>query len=149
MASELHTPVLIAGGGVVGLSSALFGAWHHLPCRLVERDPGLVRGRPHAGRRAAAHGIGADGALLVRPDGLVVWGTTLAAADPVRILRTSLRAPACASPSPRRARRRRGGRGPVQAAVRHTPGSIPCRPSSPGRRCRMLSRSRSPNTGGV
>ena len=77
---------------------------------LVERDPGLVRGRPHAGRRAAAHGIGADGALLVRPDGLVVWGTTLAAADPVRILWTSLRAPACASPSPRRARRRRGGR---------------------------------------
>ena len=110
MASELHTPVLIAGGGVVGLSSALFGAWHHLPCRLVERDPDLCRGRPHAGRRAAAHGIGADGALLVRPDGLVVWRTTLAAADPVRILRTSLRAPACASPSPRRARRRRGGR---------------------------------------
>lgn len=106
MASELHTPVLIAGGGVVGLSSALFGAWHHLPCRLVERHPDLVRGRPHAGRRAAAHGIGADGALLVRPDGLVVWRTTLAAADPVRILRTSLHA---ALPTP--------GRGGAVAAV--------------------------------
>lgn len=110
MASELHTPVLIAGGGVVGLSSALFGAWHHLPCRLVERHPDLVRGRPHAGRRAAAHGIGADGALLVRPDGLVVWRTTLAAADPC-----ASSGPACAHQPARRPPH--AGRGGAVAAV--------------------------------
>jgi putative polyketide hydroxylase len=42
----------------------------------------------------AAHGIGADGALLVRPDGFVAWRSIHAAAESTRILRTILSAPA-------------------------------------------------------
>jgi putative polyketide hydroxylase len=42
VASEFHTPVLVAGGGVTGLSSALFLAWHGVPCLLVERHPDLL-----------------------------------------------------------------------------------------------------------
>src|ERR671929_1272536 len=35
-------PVLIAGGGLVGLSTAVFLAWHDVPCQLVERHPDLL-----------------------------------------------------------------------------------------------------------
>src|SRR5919202_582012 len=35
-------PVLIVGGGLAGLSSALFLAWHNVPCLLVERHPDLL-----------------------------------------------------------------------------------------------------------
>lgn len=38
--STTHTPVLIVGGGVVGLSAALFLAAHSTPCIVVERRPG-------------------------------------------------------------------------------------------------------------
>ncbi|MBJ6765072.1 FAD-dependent monooxygenase [Myxococcaceae bacterium JPH2] len=34
------TPVLIVGGGLVGLSASLFLAWRGVPCVLVERHPG-------------------------------------------------------------------------------------------------------------
>jgi putative polyketide hydroxylase len=40
--SEFHTPVLIAGGGVTGLSCALFLAWQEVPSLLVERHPDLL-----------------------------------------------------------------------------------------------------------
>lgn len=40
--AELQTPVLIVGGGVTGLSGALFLAWHDVPCLLVERHPDLL-----------------------------------------------------------------------------------------------------------
>lgn len=40
--SEAYTPVLIVGGGVVGLSSAVFLAWHGVPCTLIERHPDLL-----------------------------------------------------------------------------------------------------------
>lgn len=40
--STLHTPVLIVGGGVAGLSSAVFLGWHGVPCVLVERHPDLL-----------------------------------------------------------------------------------------------------------
>lgn len=40
--SEIRTPVLIVGGGVTGLSSALFLASHDVPCVLVERHPDLL-----------------------------------------------------------------------------------------------------------
>lgn len=34
------TPVLIVGGGLVGLSTAVFLAWRSVPCVLVEKHPG-------------------------------------------------------------------------------------------------------------
>jgi putative polyketide hydroxylase len=37
--SEIRTPVLIAGGSLVGLSTALFLSHHGIPCVLVERHP--------------------------------------------------------------------------------------------------------------
>ena len=37
-----QTPLLVVGGGVVGLTTALFAAKHDLPCVLVERHPGLL-----------------------------------------------------------------------------------------------------------
>jgi hypothetical protein len=40
--TEIHTPVLVVGGGVTGLSSALFLAWHGVSCLLVERHPDLL-----------------------------------------------------------------------------------------------------------
>jgi putative polyketide hydroxylase len=40
--TDIHTPVLVVGGGVTGLSSAVFLAWHGVPCTLVERHPDLL-----------------------------------------------------------------------------------------------------------
>lgn len=37
--SDGHAPVLIVGGSVVGLSTAMFLAHHNVPCVLVERHP--------------------------------------------------------------------------------------------------------------
>src|SRR5215470_9467658 len=37
-----NTPVLIVGGGLVGLSTALFLSWHGIPSLLVERHPGTA-----------------------------------------------------------------------------------------------------------
>src|SRR6266699_1756889 len=36
------TPVLIVGGGLVGLSTSLFLSWHGIPSLLVERHPGTA-----------------------------------------------------------------------------------------------------------
>ncbi|WP_020579829.1 FAD-dependent monooxygenase [Actinopolymorpha alba] len=41
MATE-HTPVLVVGGSLTGLSSAVFLAWHGVPCVVVERHPDLL-----------------------------------------------------------------------------------------------------------
>src|SRR6266705_5783010 len=38
----MRTGVLVVGGGVVGLTSALFLAQHGVPCVLVERHPDLL-----------------------------------------------------------------------------------------------------------
>lgn len=35
-------PVLVVGGGLTGLTSAVFLAWHGVPCTLVERHPDLL-----------------------------------------------------------------------------------------------------------
>ena len=40
--SNKHIPVLVVGGGLTGLSSAVFLAWHGVPCLLVERHPDLL-----------------------------------------------------------------------------------------------------------
>jgi len=39
---DMREPVLIVGGGIAGLSSALFLSWHQIPCVLVERHPALL-----------------------------------------------------------------------------------------------------------
>jgi putative polyketide hydroxylase len=36
------TPVLIVGGGLIGLSTSLFLSWHRIPSVLVERHPGTA-----------------------------------------------------------------------------------------------------------
>ena len=40
--TTIEAPVLVVGGGITGLSSALFLAWHGVPCVLVERHPDLL-----------------------------------------------------------------------------------------------------------
>src|SRR2546429_4122065 len=40
--TEAGSRVLIVGGGTSGLSTALFLAWHGVPCLLVERHPDLL-----------------------------------------------------------------------------------------------------------
>jgi putative polyketide hydroxylase len=40
--SQQRTPVLIVGGALTGLSTAVFLAWHGVPCVLVERHPDLL-----------------------------------------------------------------------------------------------------------
>ena len=37
-----RTSVLVVGGGLTGLSSAVFLAWHGVPCIVVERHPDLL-----------------------------------------------------------------------------------------------------------
>ncbi|MDH2427220.1 FAD-dependent monooxygenase [Sphaerisporangium sp. TRM90804] len=44
MVAENRTSVLVAGGGMVGLSMAAFLSWHGVRCLLVERQPALT---PH------------------------------------------------------------------------------------------------------
>jgi putative polyketide hydroxylase len=40
--AEERTSVLVVGGALTGLSSAVFLAWHGVPRLVVERHPGLV-----------------------------------------------------------------------------------------------------------
>jgi putative polyketide hydroxylase len=40
--SEQRTSVLVVGGALSGLSSAVFLAWHGVRCLLVERHPDLL-----------------------------------------------------------------------------------------------------------
>jgi putative polyketide hydroxylase len=47
---------------------------------------------------AATHGVGTDGALLVRPDGFVAWRTEAAAEDPERKLEQVLSRLLCLAP---------------------------------------------------
>ena len=42
MAGEIRTPILIIGGGPVGLALALDLAWRNCRSTLVERDPGTA-----------------------------------------------------------------------------------------------------------
>ena len=40
--ADQRTSVLVVGGGLTGLSSAVFLAWHGVPCIVVERHPDLL-----------------------------------------------------------------------------------------------------------
>jgi putative polyketide hydroxylase len=72
---------------------------------------------------AEAHGIGADGALLVRPDGFVAWRAKGAAEEPEAELERALSALLCRKPQPSKARgsRKTGGRRPPHEREPHTP----------------------------
>jgi hypothetical protein len=76
-------PVLIVGGGLVGLSMSLFLAWRGVSSVLVEKHP-------VAGRWNAAYGVGATGAVLVRPDGFVAWRSSGRVTDPQALLAQAL-----------------------------------------------------------
>src|SRR5206468_2783241 len=57
---------------------------------------------------AVAHGIGTDGALLVRPDGFVAWRAEVAAKDSERKLEQALSRLLCRSPGAPRNEHREG-----------------------------------------
>ncbi|MGW6705025.1 FAD-dependent monooxygenase [Streptomyces sp. NPDC054956] len=60
---QQHTPVLVVGAGLAGLSTALFLAWHDVPCLVVERHRGMS---PHP----RARGINPRAMELIRSVGL-------------------------------------------------------------------------------
>ena len=69
--------VLLAGTGGAAWISAAQRAALHAPLDAYRFGVELA-----GAEGAAAHGLGADGALLVRPDGFVAWRTEAAAEDP-------------------------------------------------------------------
>lgn len=82
-------PVLLAGPGGAGWTAAAERAAERLGVPLRAYRFGVEL----AGQDlAAAHGIGDDGALLVRPDGFVAWRSPAAVADPAAELDRVLRA---------------------------------------------------------
>ncbi|MER6352196.1 FAD-dependent monooxygenase [Streptomyces sp. NPDC001634] len=60
---QQHTPVLVVGAGLAGLSTALFLSWHEVPCVVVERHRGMS---PHP----RARGINPRAMELMRAVGL-------------------------------------------------------------------------------
>lgn len=93
-----RVPVLLTCAGSAGGE-----AWH-TAAALVADDLGVPLDRYRVGTGpgadlvtepgadwSAAHGTGADGALLVRPDGFVAWRATAACADPQAELAAVLR----------------------------------------------------------
>ncbi|MFD9306498.1 FAD-dependent monooxygenase [Streptomyces sp. NPDC060048] len=60
---QQHTPVLVVGAGLAGLSTALFLAWHEVPCLVVERHRGMS---PHP----RARGINPRAMELMRSVGI-------------------------------------------------------------------------------
>jgi putative polyketide hydroxylase len=60
---QQHVPVLVAGAGLAGLSTALFLSWHQVPCVVVERHRGMS---PHP----RARGINPRAMELMRSVGL-------------------------------------------------------------------------------
>jgi 2-polyprenyl-6-methoxyphenol hydroxylase-like FAD-dependent oxidoreductase len=61
--TDQEVPVLIVGGSLVGLSTSVLLSSHGVPNMLVERH------------------ITADGAVLVRPDGVIAWRATSSVSD--------------------------------------------------------------------
>jgi 2-polyprenyl-6-methoxyphenol hydroxylase-like FAD-dependent oxidoreductase len=106
-ASE-DVPVLIVGGSLVGLSTALFLRWHGVDVLAVERHAGTAinarAGHFHlrtveilrsAGPLPGAYGISPSGAVLVRPDGFVGWRAAETAGAPEQALRQALQTLLC------------------------------------------------------
>ncbi|KAK8029754.1 FAD binding domain-containing protein [Apiospora rasikravindrae] len=60
MTESLQTSVIILGGSIVGLSSALFLAQRGVPCILIERHPGSSPHPPRHGLDAPHHGAVPD-----------------------------------------------------------------------------------------
>jgi putative polyketide hydroxylase len=83
--------VLLAGPGGAGWLAAgeRVGERLGVPLRGYRLEVELA-----AADLTAAHGLGADGALLVRPDGFVAWRSAAAVDDPAaeldRVLRATL-----------------------------------------------------------
>jgi 2-polyprenyl-6-methoxyphenol hydroxylase-like FAD-dependent oxidoreductase len=60
-ASDQEVPVLVVGGSLVGLTTSALLALHGIRHTLIERTQGH------------GDGIGAQGALLLRPHGIIGW----------------------------------------------------------------------------
>ena len=86
-ATERVSTLDLFGRGFVVLSGVGGAGW----CAAAERI-GRVAGLPLAchllSEWPAASGIGADGAVVVRPDGIVAWRSTSGASDPEQSLRS-------------------------------------------------------------
>ncbi|MFE3637428.1 FAD-dependent monooxygenase [Streptomyces sp. NPDC059168] len=108
--SEENTAVLIAGGGIVGLSAAVFLRRHRVPAVLVERHPGtsmLAKARVLSPRTMELYrGHGLEGAVRDAPPSVflaatdVVRAATLAAPEDYRGSRPPGESVAWASPCP-------------------------------------------------
>ncbi|WP_269853339.1 FAD-dependent monooxygenase [Streptomyces sp. RPT161] len=108
--SEENTAVLIAGGGIVGLSAAVFLRRHHVPVLLVERHPGtsmLAKARVLSPRTMELYrGHGLEEAVRAAPPSVflaatdVVRATTLAGPEEYRGSRPPGESVGWASPCP-------------------------------------------------
>ncbi|MFD9098907.1 FAD-dependent monooxygenase [Streptomyces collinus] len=108
--SEENTAVLIAGGGIVGLSAAVFLRRHHVPVLLVERHPGtsmLAKARVLSPRTMELYrGHGLEEAVRAAPPSVflaatdVVRAATLAGPEEYRGSRPPGESVGWASPCP-------------------------------------------------
>ncbi|MGW5687762.1 FAD-dependent monooxygenase [Nonomuraea sp. NPDC003754] len=91
------TSVLVVGGGLVGLSAAVFLSWRGVPAMVVERR---TAGSPHPHEPAEflrAYGLSRGGAALVRPDGYLAWRSRDLPALPSDALTVALSRVSCAT----------------------------------------------------
>jgi 2-polyprenyl-6-methoxyphenol hydroxylase-like FAD-dependent oxidoreductase len=91
----------LVGAGLALVAGADGGAWVEAACSLASESPlpfAVCRVGPDGdlvapdGRFEALVGIGSEGALLLRPDGVIGWRSPGSSADPAAVLRDALAA---------------------------------------------------------